>query len=76
MKRNKVIGVLLILLGIAICAVWLGSFTMTIYERHVAYGYYDSFSEYFWTVGKSDLVLSVLFGSIPASVGIYFLCKK
>ena len=76
MKRNQVIGILLILLGIAICAVWLGSFSMTIYERYVEYGHYDSFSEYFWTVGKSDLVLSVLFGSVPAAVGIYFLRRK
>ena len=76
MKSRKVIGILLILLGIAICAVWLGSFAMTIYKRHVKYGHYDSFGEYFWTVGKSDLVLSVLFGSIPAAVGIYFLRKN
>lgn len=76
MKRNRVIGILLILLGIAICALWLGSFSMTIYERYVKYGHYDSFGEYFWTVGKSDLVLSVLFGSVPVAGGIYFLRKN
>lgn len=76
MKHKKVIGILLILIGIAICTLWFGSFALKIYHRFVTYGYYDSYLEYLWTVGKSDFVLSVFFGSIPAAVGIYFLCKK
>lgn len=76
MKYKKLIGILLILLGIAICAVWLGSFTTMLYERHIKYGHYDSFSEYFWTVGKSNLVLSIICGGIPAAIGTFLLCDK
>lgn len=79
MVKRKIIGALLLLFGIAICATGIGVFTAILYERYQGFahhGYFESFAEYFWAVSKSNMVVSVIIGGIPAGIGIYLLCTK
>ena len=79
MVRRKITGALLLLAGIAICAAGVGLHIAYLHERYQGFaehGYFSSFAEYFWAVGKANLVCSVIAGSIPAGVGIYLLCTK
>ena len=79
MKKAKVLGILLILLGIAICATGIGVFTAVLWERYerVVYWHFDTFADYFWAVSKSNMACAFLAGCIPAGIGTYLLrCKK
>lgn len=79
MKRQRLIGIAWILLGIAVFCVWFGIAVSRLYGRWLGFrdhGYWDTFLAYFWQVGKTDLALSFLLGSIPVLTGIYFLRKK
>lgn len=79
MKKRKITGILLILAGIAICAIGIGVFTAILWERYQGFandGYFESFEHYFWAVSKGNMVVSAVLGCIPAGVGIYLLCTK
>ena len=79
MKQRIIIGILLIILGIAVCAMGIDIHIDYLYKRYLHFaenGYYASFWEYYWAVGKSNLRISVLIGAIFGGTGIYLLCKK
>lgn len=79
MKQQKAIGRFLLLLGVAVCAVSLGIHILYLHGRYqgfLEHGYFDSFLRYYWAVGKANLVVSVLIGTVPAGIGIYFLRRK
>ena len=76
---RKIIGILLLLAGIAVCATGITTHIVYLYERYQGFaenGYFESFAEYFWAVSKSNMVVSVIIGGIPAGIGIYLLCTK
>ena len=78
MKKRKITGILLILLGIAICAVGIGVFTAVLwgrYEKNVHW-YFETFWEYFWAVSKANMLFSAIAGIIPVGIGTYLLCTK
>lgn len=73
------LGILLILLGIAVSATGIGFHIVYLRERYQSFaenGYFDSFQNYYWSVGKGNLVASILIGAVPAGIGTYFLSKK
>jgi hypothetical protein len=73
MRLRKVIGILLLLAGIAVCATGITTHIVYLYERYQGFaenGYFDSFLHYYCAVGKGNLVASILIGAIPASTGI------
>ena len=78
MKQRKIKGILLILAGIAICAIGIGVFTAILEERFDknVYNYFETFADYFWAVSKANMVVSIVLGCIPAGIGIYLLCTK
>lgn len=79
MKQRKVIGLFLLILGVAVCAAGLGIHILYLhgkYQGFLEHGYFDSFLHYYWAVGKANLVVSVLMGTVPAGIGIYFLRRK
>ena len=79
MRLRKVIGILLLLAGIAVCATGITTHIVYLYERYQGFaenGYFDSFLHYYCAVGKGNLVASILIGAVPASVGILLLRWK
>ena len=73
------LGILLILLGVAVSAAGIGSHIVYLrgrYQSFAEYGHFDSFQNYYWSVGKGNLVASILIGAVPAGIGTYFLCKN
>jgi hypothetical protein len=38
--------------------------------------YWPTFSDYFWQVGKANLVCAVLVGLLPCLPGAYFYCTE
>ena len=86
MKRSKIIGIslmilatALIMLGIAVCTAGISIHIVYLYDRYqgfAEYGYFDSFLHYYYSVGKGNLVSSLLLGMIPVGIGIYLLRKK
>ena len=79
MRLRKVIGILLLLAGIAVCATGITTHIVYLYERYQGFaenGYFDSFLHYYCAVGKGNLVASILIGALPACVGILLLRWK
>ena len=79
MNRQKMIGLSLILLGTAICAVGISVNLVHFYERYLGFaehGYYDSFWHYYWAVGKANAFFSVVCGGIPVIAGAWLIHKK
>ena len=79
MILRKIIGILLLLAGIAVCATGITTHIAYLYERYQGFaenGYFDSFLHYYCAVGKGNLVASILIGAIPASAGILLLRWK
>ena len=79
MDCRKIFGILLILLGVAVCATGIGINATHFYERYQGFaehGYYDSFLHYFWAVGKANALCSVVIGCLPTGAGIYCITKK
>ena len=79
MKQRIIIAILLIILGIAICAIGIWFHMNHLYERYLGFAehdYFASFWEYYWALGKSNLFVSVFLGAILSGSGIYMLCKK
>ena len=79
MMLRKVIGILLLLAGIAVCVTGITAHIVYLYERYQGFaenGYFDSFLHYYCAVGKGNLVASILIGAIPASAGILLLRWK
>ena len=86
MKRNKIIGIFLmilavalIMLGIAVCTAGISIHIVYLYDRYQGFaenGYYDSFLDYYYAVGKGNLASSILLGMIPIGIGIYLLQKN
>lgn len=73
------LGSLLICVGIAVCAAGIGFHIAYLRQRYQSFaenGYFDSFRNYYWSVGKSNLAASIFIGAIPAGIGVYFLHKK
>ena len=86
MKRSRmleiflmILAVSLIMLGIAVCTAGISIHIVYLYDRYqgfAEYGYFDSFLHYYYSVGKGNLVSSILLGMIPVGIGIYLLRKK
>lgn len=79
MKQRILIGIVLIVIGIAICAMGIGFHIDYLYERYLHFAehdYFSSFWAYYWAVGKGNLAVSIFLGLIPSGTGIYLLCKK
>lgn len=79
MKWMRFLGILLILLGVAVCAAGIGIHIVYLHERYQGFaehGYFDSFLHYYCAVGKGNLAVSVLIGAVPAGIGIYLLRRK
>ena len=79
MKQSKIIGILLMILGIAVCVAGIGIHIVYLYDRYQGFaehGYFDSFLHYYYAVGKGNLLTSVLIGAIPAASGIYLMRRK
>lgn len=79
MNTIGIVGLSLILLGVAICAVGISVNLIYLYERYQGFaehGYFDSFLHYYYAVGKGNLLTSVLIGAIPAVSGIYLMRRK
>ena len=73
------LGILLLLFGIAVGAMGIGFHIAYLRERYQSFaenGYFDSFRDYYWAVGKGNLAASILIGAVPAGIGVYFLHKK
>ena len=73
------LGILLILLGVAVSTTGIGFHIAYLRERYQSFaenGYFDSFRDYYWAVGKGNLAASILIGAVPAGIGVYFLHKK
>ena len=76
---RKIIGILLLLAGIAVCATGITTHIVYLYERYQGFaenGYFDSFLHYYCAVGKGNLVTSMLLGMIPVGAGICILQRK
>ena len=76
---RKIIGILLLLAGIAVCATGITTHIVYLYERYQGFaenGYFDSFLHYYCAVGKGNLAASILIGALPACVGILLLRWK
>ena len=79
MKRRKAVGIFLLIMGIAVCAVGIGVHIVYLHEKYQSfaeYGYFDSFLNYYCAVGKGNLAVSILIGTVPAGIGIYLLRRK
>lgn len=79
MKKMRFFGWLLILLGFAVCVAGISIHIVYLYDRYRVFaenGYFDSFLHYYFSVGKGNLVASILIGAIPASIGILLLRWK
>lgn len=79
MNTIGIVGLSLILLGVAICAVGISVNLIYLYERYQGFaehGYFDSFLHYYYAVGKGNLLTSVLIGAIPVGSGIYLMRRK
>ena len=79
MSLRGIVGLSLILLGAAICAIGIGVNLTHFYERYQGFaehGYYDSFLHYYWAVGKANAFFSVVCGGIPAIAGIWAIKKE
>ena len=80
MKRSRmleiflmILAVSLIMLGIAVCTAGISIHIVYLYDRYqgfAEYGYFDSFLHYYYSVGKGNLVSSILLGMIPVGIGI------
>lgn len=74
-----IVGLSLILLGAAICAVGISVNLIYFYERYLGFaehGYYESFWHYYWAVGKANAFFSVVCGGIPVIAGAWLIHKK
>ena len=80
MKKGKIWGVALIVSGITLAIALLLIFWQGLYVQRwlpiVSHNYWNSFWDYYWDVGKTNTILCLLAGTIPAAAGIYLLCKK
>lgn len=79
MKQRKVMGILLRILGIAVCIAGIGVHIVYLYERYQGFaehGYYDSFLHYYWAVGKANAFFSVVCGGVLTAAGIWTIKKK
>ena len=79
MRRFKITGLPLIILGAIICAGDVSITAISLYKRYLEFadhGYYDSFLQYFWEVGKTALLGAVLIGGILVAIGIFQLKRK
>ena len=79
-KFYLILGISLILIGIAVCAGWIGIFALDLYEKwrtNVAFqsGQFGTFWDHFWAVGKVHVVLAAA-GCIPAIAGVCQLRKR
>ena len=80
MKREKIRGISLIVFGIALAIVLLLIFWQGLYVQRwlpiVSHNYWDSFWDYYWDVGKTNTILCLIVGMIPAGIGICLLIGK
>jgi hypothetical protein len=80
MKKQKLLGILLIILGIV---VFISSITPNILKHYHLWSTNDSckadefptFSAYLWNFSKGAFVISFVLGSIPCYLGVTLLRK-
>lgn len=76
MKCRDIIGICLVILGIAVCATGIGvhiGYLHQQYQRFVDNGCFDSFFHYYWTVGKANLAASIIAGIFPVGIGLIII---
>ena len=74
-----ILATVLIMLGIAVCTTGISVHIVYLYDRYqrfAEHGYFDSFLQYYYAVGKGNLVSSVLLGMVPVGIGIFLLRKN
>ena len=80
MKQRKIAATLLIVLGIAVCAMGIGFHAAYLYKDvylyHIDCCVYDSFADVFLTDGLANFIVSVILGSVCSAIGICMLCRK
>lgn len=81
MTENRAGGILLIMIGVIITAVWITIYGFHLYDRWYTFNvvhakFICTYWEYFWDVGKLQMLLAGIFGSFAIVPGIYHLFKK
>jgi hypothetical protein len=79
MKRRKVIGLVLMLSSIVLCAILVAAVVFYFHQRYLGilangHDFWPTFGDYFWQVSKTDLVCAILVGLLPVLPGAYFYC--
>lgn len=80
MKKEKIWGISLIVSGITVAIALLVIFWQGLYMQKwlpiASAGYWDTFWDYYWEIGKTNTILCLLAGMIPAGMGTYLLIRK
>ena len=74
-----ILAAALVMVGIAVCTAGISIHIVYLYDRYQGFaenGYFDSFLHYYFSVGKGNLVSSMLLGMVPVGIGIFLLRKK
>ena len=80
MKKRTLIGIVLILFGIALAATGIGMHVAHMWEHYCAYiakyGLEESFWYYYQQRSTGNTLISLLIGLIPVCAGIYLVCAR
>lgn len=81
MTRRKTIGIVLFLISLILCAALVAGVVAYFHQRYLGIvdkldTYWPTFSDYFWQVGKANLVCAVFVGLLPCLPGAYFYCTE
>ena len=82
MTRRRIIGIALILFGIAFAVISIYLYHIHLHERYLHFDPskihppLDTHWGFYWNFAKGNLLFSLGFGLIPVGIGLYMICAR